>query len=1009
MSTVVDGICTGISSNPDISGPGVRIALYLQSLLSVLLVRFSPDDAPGAYWSMTSTAFSLIVSAIVTSAKGEISLLDGIVVVYVLILPILVSAFGLSEIVTPQSKKNATRSVHSPLLIVANWTRSALTYSFALYVWISAPTFGQGPPECNAATRLIFFGASLPALGSGRWLNLAGWGILTFFFVWRTIKGRRTILISFEALFSKRASQALLKAKHSPKNEVHSEVVTRTDFATGKVTQTNRLFRPRQIFHELLQGMTSHILSLAPSGSGSWYRLYGRSILVGLLAVWAIIMTELELRLNTLSMKINSEWGFGQILPLLLTISPLFSLYEAILSRQSAGPLSKPRRIRFTIRRASNLRRPHCELDPYPQDYIQQMDENEVKKIRSPSAFAIATIDEREMYTTYDESNTTDPVWEESFDVEIDDQSTAVIRVFDSKCIDRGWPAFIGYTVIHPFTVFSHPTEPQYTGDEDPDKDDASAAKTRRVEVTDVPLVCDGVTMQDMTISISLSSDTSLPPSLHNPAPILRGPESTHRERRVALVKFGNKRMGRKKETTTQIGCFTSRLRKKPNQLKALAKGDCSASLFAETLVIDYSGSFINDPGKVLTPLEVTMLGHLESALRSFRNIKKVIWEVGPYEPSWMHDIILKVMADLSPDDLVILLQEHSTSRIALGAFSNIKRLCIERLGGVCLTDDLLSQLSTLVRKSPELSRLELNLPHTKLSDLLRVINGRVTTPLPLEHLSMVNLHVQTFDIFPLSRYLLKLKSFELRYTSRNYRNFPLYRNMWDSFLEDKIHLSRLSIHCLIDDLFIAYLESFVGLEYLHLFVANSAEAESLVPQTSLPLLRFVQALKSHHASSLLELNLEAGYEAREWTWPFPDDVLTLLSSFRDLRLFGITLKYPDEMGNTSGYRDGTIYPLIAFCEGNFRKLQTLELHTSLSWPFHPWRARAQHDYFGHRGLRGSSRPFINKIFEDAIVTYRSDHDSLCAEFQIHYEGNVYVRNAPTETDSRSFYILQQQ
>ena len=102
-------------------------------------------------------------------------------------------------------------------------------------------------------------------------------------------------------------------------------------------------------------------------------------------------------------------------------------------------------------------------------------------------------------------------------------------------------------------------------------------------------------------------------------------------------------------------------------------------------------------------------------------------------------------------------------------------------------------------------------------------------------------------------------------------------------------------------------------------------------------------------------------------------------------------------------------HPLIAFCESNFRKLQTLELHTSLSWPFHPWRARAQHDYFGHRGLRGSSRPFINKIFEDAIVTYRSDHDSLCAEFQIHYEGNVYVRNAPTETDSRSFYILQQQ
>ena len=50
--------------------------------LSVLLVRFSPRDAPGAYWSMTSTAFSLIISSIVTSSKNEISLLDAIVVVY---------------------------------------------------------------------------------------------------------------------------------------------------------------------------------------------------------------------------------------------------------------------------------------------------------------------------------------------------------------------------------------------------------------------------------------------------------------------------------------------------------------------------------------------------------------------------------------------------------------------------------------------------------------------------------------------------------------------------------------------------------------------------------------------------------------------------------------------------------------------------------------------------------------------------------------------------------------
>lgn len=155
-----------------------------------------------------------------------------------LFLPILVSAFGLSEIVAPANKTTPLRSVHSPLLIVANWTRSALTYSFALYVWISAPTIGSGPLECNAATKLIFFGASLPALSSGRYLNLAIWSVLTLLFLYRTMKSYTTILVATAALFSSTASQALLKPKEPPKNEIHREIVTRKNYATGETTLT---------------------------------------------------------------------------------------------------------------------------------------------------------------------------------------------------------------------------------------------------------------------------------------------------------------------------------------------------------------------------------------------------------------------------------------------------------------------------------------------------------------------------------------------------------------------------------------------------------------------------------------------------------------------------------------------------------------------------------------------------------------------------------------------------
>jgi len=42
----------------------------------------------------------------------------------------------------------------------------------------------------------------------------------------------------------------------------------------------NRLFRPRQIFHELLQGLVSQILGWSPSSTSRWYRAYGRPTLI---------------------------------------------------------------------------------------------------------------------------------------------------------------------------------------------------------------------------------------------------------------------------------------------------------------------------------------------------------------------------------------------------------------------------------------------------------------------------------------------------------------------------------------------------------------------------------------------------------------------------------------------------------------------------------------------------------------------------------------------------------
>jgi len=206
--------------------------------------------------------------------------------------------------------------------------------------------------------------------------------------------------------------------------------------------------------------------------------------------------------------------------------------------------------LRFSIRHARGLRRPRSELDGYPQEIIEKLEEEEeerVKAIRAPSAFAVITVDEREAYTTFEHEETSDPDWEESFDIKVRDLSTVVIRVFDRKCIDQGWPAFIGFTTFMPFNVLPPPRHDEVEDAEDPDADSG------KVDKDDIPLVKEGVTISDMTISISLSTDTSIQPSLPSVPPVLSGPVETHVQRRVALVKWGNKKSGSKKETTTRV------------------------------------------------------------------------------------------------------------------------------------------------------------------------------------------------------------------------------------------------------------------------------------------------------------------------------------------------------------------------------------------------------------------------------------------------------------------------
>ncbi|KIM28652.1 hypothetical protein M408DRAFT_23689 [Serendipita vermifera MAFF 305830] len=487
--------CPQIPVNPDVSGRGVRTALYAQSALTVILIQLSPHDAAGAYWSMT------------IDHGHRLDLL------YLLLLPILASAFGISRLM-----RDANR-MPSPLLILINWIRSALTYALALWVWATASTFGESV-ECNPSTKFILFGASLPATGSGRTVNMVIWGIGIALFGFRFLRPSTfdTLFICIRALFSSQARYRLLRARRPPpSNEWIFEQTNYEETELGKVTKSTREnpmpYRQRRKFYTVLKGLSSLLLGTkGTSILGTWFSL----ILATFLAIFAIVMTELELRLNKVAKpeEGDSEWAFGQILPLLMTIQPVSALIDVIIINATAGPGRHTTTIRLTVRQCMAL----------------------LVKGHIPSAFCVITCRDQ-LYATYEVMNDTNPIWYEAFDIEITDLFPITIRVFHLQ--NKRVPILLGHTTFLPLDLLSSapkdktrsgpgdlslvPHQPNSSVQQIPssssndmiepaqDGQPQSRQSDGILELDPRPLWKDGQLLQGTTLLCSLSTDVSEP------------------------------------------------------------------------------------------------------------------------------------------------------------------------------------------------------------------------------------------------------------------------------------------------------------------------------------------------------------------------------------------------------------------------------------------------------------------------------------------------------------------
>ncbi|QRW06117.1 hypothetical protein RhiLY_05116 [Ceratobasidium sp. AG-Ba] len=166
-SSDVTDMCYAVGSNPDISGIGVRIALYAQTILSLLASSYMPDNNLAFRDSARTTyitSFALIASSIAQWKHGGLSLFDGI------ISTMLTSLMTVFVTTNYRYIQELGASIQ-----IASFLFTTFWCYWGIQVWSRSTSFGLEAPDnglitdctANVDTIFVVFGASISAANNG--------------------------------------------------------------------------------------------------------------------------------------------------------------------------------------------------------------------------------------------------------------------------------------------------------------------------------------------------------------------------------------------------------------------------------------------------------------------------------------------------------------------------------------------------------------------------------------------------------------------------------------------------------------------------------------------------------------------------------------------------------------------------------------------------------------------------------------------------------------------------
>ncbi|KAF7361184.1 hypothetical protein MSAN_01150300 [Mycena sanguinolenta] len=292
--------------NPDISGVGVRISYYLQTLfLGWLSVRSgSLDEIAGALYTLIATNTAMAVTGLILGLKPspEISFQDAVTMLYLL-------SMGWITVLASLAACNRL-SEDTKILQLVSVVQSGAIGAFAFAVLRNAATFGQSP-DCNGEARAVIF-RPMSALHSGR---ILGWIVIASVTTAYTIMTGRDILAQFKRIKNK-GNEPSGDSTHTPSDwQDRSPGILKPD-PTVLASDTTSV----RSHH------TDHGTPTLPMDG----RLLAVLLFITIFWIFFVLNTELVIRWNQpTSANSGPTWEFGQILPLLLTLLPFISTGNA--------------------------------------------------------------------------------------------------------------------------------------------------------------------------------------------------------------------------------------------------------------------------------------------------------------------------------------------------------------------------------------------------------------------------------------------------------------------------------------------------------------------------------------------------------------------------------------------------------------------------------------------------------------------------------------------------------